>query len=90
MYRLHEQCAYVHSEVTCVNVRSWALAQYLRLLPELTPWLVHLIQVVRSQLEEKRPLVEHSLETGRLYLREEGLDEKRHSTTDSGEGMYTG
>ena len=43
-------------------------------------------QVIRAQLEEKRPLVEHSLETGRMYLREEGMEDKRLST-DSGEGM---
>ena len=42
-------------------------------------------QAIRTQMEEKRPSVEQSLETGRLYLREEGLEDKRLST-DSGEG----
>ncbi|KAK2181700.1 hypothetical protein NP493_384g05004 [Ridgeia piscesae] len=41
-------------------------------------------QVIRNQLEEKRPLVEHSLETGRMYLRAEGLEDRRPST-DSGD-----
>ena len=40
---------------------------------------------MRRDLEEKRPLVEHSLETGRMYLREEGMEDKRLST-DSGDG----
>jgi len=44
-------------------------------------------QVLRNQLEDKRPLVEHSLETGRMYLRDEGVEDKRMST-DSGEGMF--
>ena len=42
-------------------------------------------QSLRNQLEEKRMLVEGSLETGRMYIREEGLEDKRLST-DSGEG----
>ena len=42
-------------------------------------------QTVRNELEEKRPLVEHSLNTGRLYLRQEGLEDKRLST-DSADG----
>ena len=50
----------------------------------ITPRLPFL-QALRGQLEEQRPVVEHSLETGRLFLREEGVDDKRHSA-DSGEG----
>ncbi len=45
------------------------------------------LQVMRGQLEEKRMLVEGSLETGRMYIREEGLEDKRLSA-DSGEGQY--
>ena len=47
-----------------------------------------LLQAVKNLLEEKRPLVEHSLETGRMYLREEGLEDKRLSA-DSGEGRFS-
>lgn len=49
--------------------------------------ILSLFQVIRTQLEEKRTSVEQSLETGRLYLREEGLEDKRLSA-DSGEGIY--
>ena len=43
-------------------------------------------QVIRSKLEEKRGVVEHSLEMGKIYLRDEGIDEGKHGA-ESGEGM---
>jgi hypothetical protein len=39
-------------------------------------------------LEEKRLLIEHSLETGRMYLREE--KEEKRTSSDSGEGSQSG
>ena len=46
-------------------------------------------QVLRAQLEEKRPLVEHSLATGRMYLQEEGITDDRRLSQDSGDGKYS-
>ena len=43
------------------------------------------LQVLKREIEEKRPLVEANLDTGRSYMREDSLEEKRVSM-DSGEG----
>lgn len=45
----------------------------------------HFIQVLKREVEDKRPLVEANLDTGRSYMREDSLEEKRVSM-DSGEG----
>ncbi|XP_013413171.1 dystrophin isoform X2 [Lingula anatina] len=41
-------------------------------------------QELKRRLEEKRPVIEHSLHTGRLYLQEDGEDKRL--SADSGEG----
>ncbi|XP_064628408.1 dystrophin-like isoform X4 [Lineus longissimus] len=44
-------------------------------------------KVFKNNLEEKRLLIEHSLETGRMYLREE--KEEKRTSSDSGEGSQS-
>ena len=45
-----------------------------------------LSQAVRAAIEERRPLVEKSLDTGRLYIRSDDDDSR---TAESGDGMST-